>query len=324
MRRHTILLVGLVAAVAAFQLRWAQAMPPFFKEFQAKYVKADSEDAKDKAFAELVTKTAKCNVCHVGPTDRKMRNAFGKQLSTILKKDNFKAERLQAEPDKVKAEIIAALDAVAAMKSGDGDAPAFGELIAQGKLPGGDTRAAPANVAAAPPAGTPATPAPAPAAAAPTPLSPEAKDAIAKIQKIGGTVMALAMNDDSLVVDFHLGGTALNDEGLALVKALPKVVQLDLKDTQITDAGLANLAGIATLNKLHLEKTKITDAGLPHLKDLANLEYLNLYGTAVTDAGLEHLAGLKNLKKLYVWESKVTDAGTAKLKEALPGVSVVK
>ena len=50
------------------------------------------------------------------------------------------------------------------------------------------------------------------------------------------------MNDDSLVVDFHLGGTALNDEGLAQIKALPKVVQLDLKDTQITDAGLANLA----------------------------------------------------------------------------------
>ena len=324
MRRHTILLVGLVAAVAAFQPHSVQAMPPFFKEFQAKYIKADSADDKDKAFVELITKTAKCNVCHVGPSDRKLRNAYGKQLSTILKKDNFKPERLQAEPDKVKAEINAALDAVAGVKSGEGDAPTFGELIAQGKLPGGDTRKAPAAaVAAAAPAGTPATPAPA-AAAAPMPLSPEAKDAIAKIQKIGGTVMALAMNDDSLVVDFHLGGTALNDEGLALVKALPKVVQLDLKDTQITDAGLANLAGVATLNKLHLEKTKITDAGLPHLKGLANLEYLNLYGTAVTDAGLEHLADLKNLKKLYVWESKVTDAGAAKLKEALPAVSVVK
>jgi hypothetical protein len=313
---------AVVAAGAHFDSRSALALPPFNKEFQAKYVKADSADDKEKAFAELVTKTAKCNVCHVG-MDRKQRNAYGKQLSTLLKKDNFKAERLQAEPDKVKAEINAALEAVAAMKSGDGDAPTFGELIVQGKLPGGDTRAAPA--AAAAPAPVPGAPAPAPAAAAaPTPLSPEAKDAISKIQKIGGTVMALAMNDDSLVVDFHLGGTALNDEGLALIKVLPKVVQLDLKDTQITDAGLANLAGISTLGKLHLEKTKITDAGLAHLKDLGNLEYLNLYGTAVTDAGMEHLKGLKNLKRLYVWESKVTDVGAAKLKEALPGVTVVK
>ncbi len=298
----------------------ARALPPFSKEWVAKYTKPDSTDEKDKAFAEQVTKTVKCQVCHVGTTDKKMRNAYGKQLSMLIKKDNFKAERLQAEPDKCKAEIIAALDAVAAMKSGDDKSPTFGELIALRKLPGGDLAPA-AALAAQPAAPNPAPAAPATPAAPP---SPAVLEAIAKIQKIGGTVQALAMNDDSLVVDFHLGGTALNDEGLANVKVLPKLVQLDLKDTQITDAGLANLAGIATLNRLHLEKTKITDAGLVHLKDLANLEYLNLYGTAVTDAGLEHLRGLKNLKKLYLWQSQATDAGVAKLKEALPTVTVVK
>jgi len=294
----------------------ASAIPPFFKEFQAKYVKADSADEKDKAFATLVTQTAKCNVCHQG-TDKKMRNAYGQKLSELLKKDNFKAERLKDEADKCKAEMIAAFDAVAAMKSGDDASPTFGELLAQGKLPAGE-----AKPAAPSPAPAPAPGAPAPAAGAAP--SPEVADAIAKIQKIGGTVMQLAMNDDSLVVDFHLGGTALTDDGLAHVKLLPKVVQLDLKDTQITDAGLAHLAALGTLNRLHLEKTKVTDAGLAHLKDLGNLEYLNVYGTAVTDAGLEHLKGLKNLKKLYVWQTPVTDAGIAKLKEALPGVIVVK
>jgi hypothetical protein len=322
MNQSRALVVALCAVAAALgtKLPSAQALPPFWKEFEAKYVKPDSADEKEKAFAPVAAnaKTGKCFVCHAIGQEKKVRNAYGKQLSMLLKKDNFKAERLQAEADKCKAEIIAALDAVAAMKSGDDKSPTFGELIAQGKLPGGD-----------PPAEAPKTaentPAPAPApAAAPTPLTPAAQEAIGKIQKIGGTVQALAMNDDSLVVDFHLGGTALNDEGLANIKALPKVVQLDLKDTQITDAGLANLAGITTLNRLHLEKTKITDAGLAHLKDLANLEYLNLYGTAVTDAGLEQLKGLKNLKKLYVWQSQVTDAGIAKLKEALPAVAVVK
>lgn len=318
---RAMLLAACVASAAlGTHLPSALALPPFWKEFEAKYVKADSANEKEKAFAVLAAnaKTGKCFVCHAVGQEKKVRNAYGKQMSTLLKKDNFKSERLQAEPDKCKAEIIAALDAVSAMKSGDDKSSTFGELIAQAKLPGGDPPAA----AAAPAATTPA-PAPVPAAA-PTPPSPAVVEAIGKIQKIGGTVQALAMNDDSLVVDFHLGGTTLNDEGLASIKALPKVVQLDLKDTQITDAGLANLAGIATLNRLHLEKTKITDAGLAHLKDLANLEYLNLYGTAVTDAGLEHLKGLKNLKKLYVWQSQVTDAGIAKLKEALPGVSVVK
>jgi Leucine Rich repeat len=330
MRRVALLAVG-VALVWGLAVRSAVALPPFFKEFQAKYLKPDSSDPKDQEFATLVAKTTKCNVCHVQGKPKKVHNAYGTQLSMILKKENFKPARLKAEPDKVKEEIDAALDAVAAKKSGDEKSPTFGELIAQGKLPGGDGK--PAQVAAtdkpAPaPAPAPTTPAPAPTTPAPpaekAPLSAEAQAAIDGIQKIGGTVMQLAQNDDSLVVDFHLGGTSLGDDGLAAVKTLPKVVELDLKDTQITDAGLAHLAGIGTLVKLHLEKTKITDAGLAHLKDLGNLEYLNLYGTAVTDAGLEHLKGLKSLKKLFVWQTQVTDEGIAKFKEALPEVTVVK
>lgn len=148
--------------------------------------------------------------------------------------------------------------------------------------------------------------------------------AVAAINSAGGTVREVAQNDDSKEIDFHLGGTALTDAGLAHVKSVNKVVQLHLKDTQITDAGLASIAGMTGLRRLHLEKTKITDAGLAHLKDLAGLEYLNLYGTAVTDAGLEQLKGLKNLRQLYVWQTKVTDDGIKKLKEALPSVEVVK
>jgi hypothetical protein len=324
-QRRTVLFAVCVAAGAlGFYAPQARAIPPFYKAFQEKYVKADSAEEKDKAFAELVNTTAKCNVCHVG-VNKKMRNAYGTQLATLLKKDNFKAPRLKEEPDKVKEEINAALDQVAALKSAGDDSASFGELIGQGKLPGGSAKAVAAADAPAEPA--PDTPAPAaetPAPAAAAAPSKETTEAIAAIQKIGGTVMVLAMNDDSLVVDFHLGGTALTDDGLVHVKALPKVHELNLKDTQVTDAGLANLAALATLKRLHLEKTKVTDAGLAHLKDLANLEYLNLYGTAVTDAGLEHLKGLKNLKKLYLWQSQVTDAGVAKLKEASPEVVVNK
>ena len=312
------------AFCAAVTLAWglpaARAIPPFMKEFQAKYAKPDSEDEKEKEYAKLIVETTKCNVCHVQGEKKTVRNPYGTELAKLLKKDNFKGERLKAEPEKCTEEIVAAFDEVAAKKSAGDDSSTFGELIAQFKLPGD----VPTEVAAAEkpaPTPEPMPEAPAPAAAAP---SPEAQAAIEAIQQTGGTVMQLAQNDDSLVVDFHLGGTALSDDGLAQVKLLPKVVQLDLKDTQITDAGLANLAALGTLNRLHLEKTKITDAGLEHLKDLGNLEYLNLYGTAVTDAGLEHLKGLKNLKKLYVWQTQVTDDGIAKLKEALPELTVVK
>jgi hypothetical protein len=314
-----------VAAVAAWsRIPAAYALPPFYKEFQTKYVKADSTAEQDLAFATLVTKKAKCNVCHMGRS-KKMHNAYGLELKKLLKKDEFKAARLKAEPEKCTEEIIAALDQVAALKSNGDDSPTYGELIAQGKLPAGEAPADESADASEPePEPAPDAPAstPAPPAESAVPSGNEA--AIAAIQEIGGTVMPLAMNDDSLVVDFHLGGTALTDDGLAHVKSLPKVYELNLKDTQVTDAGLANLSEMASLVRLHLEKTKVTDEGLAHLKNLANLEYLNLYGTAVTDAGLEHLKGLGNLKKLYLWQAQATDEGIAKLKEALPDVTVVK
>jgi hypothetical protein len=154
--------------------------------------------------------------------------------------------------------------------------------------------------------------------------SPEVQATIAKINELGGAVRRVAQNDDSLEVDFHLGGKELTDDGLALVKELPKVVEVHLKDTKITDAGLAHLAGMKSLVRIHLEQTKITDAGLSHLAGLENLEYLNLYGTAITDAGLEHIKPLAKLKRLYLWQTQVTDEGVAKLKAALPELTVVR
>jgi|GEM_PF-985807 len=300
----------------------ARAIPPFMKEFQAKYAKPDSADENEKTFAALIIETTKCNVCHVQGEPKKARNAYGTALSKLLKKGDFGTERLKAEPDKVTAEIVAAFDAVAAEKSAGDGSPTFGEVLAQFKLPGDVSAAEVAKTEPTPepmPEPAPGAPAPAEDAAA----VPEG-DTTAQISKLGGSVMQLAQNDDSLVVDFHLGGTALTNDGLAQVKDLPKVVELNLKDTQITDDGLVHIAGLGTLVRLHLEQTKITDAGLAHLKDLGNLEYLNLYGTPVTDAGLEHLKPLAKLKKLYVWQTQVTDEGIAKLKEALPEVTVVK
>ena len=154
--------------------------------------------------------------------------------------------------------------------------------------------------------------------------TPEIQAAIAQIQALGGAVRQVAMNDDSLEVDFHLGGQKLTDEGLEPIKVLPKVVEVHLKDTQITDAGLAHLAGIKSLLRLHLEQTKVTDAGLAQLAGLDNLEYLNLHTTAISDAGLEHLKALGKLKSLYLWQTQVTDDGVNKLKAALPNLKIIR
>ena len=79
----------------------------------------------------------KCYVCHVKGQKKKVRNVYGEALSKLLDKDNFKAARRKAEPDKAMAEVQAALEKVEAMKVDPkaADSPTFGDLLKAGKLP---------------------------------------------------------------------------------------------------------------------------------------------------------------------------------------------
>jgi len=54
------------------------------------------------------------------------------------------------------------------------------------------------------------------------------------------------------------------------------------------------------------------------------LESVNLYGTRVTDAGVEKLKSLPKLKRLYLWQTDVSEGAIGKLKEALPGLEIIK
>jgi len=114
-----------VAFVVGASARPAYAIKQFFDQFKAVYVKPDSSDANEKALAAEV-ETAKCNVCHVGG-NKKERNSYGDALAELLDKKEDKEN-----VEKIKK----ALETVAAKPSGVGDAT-FGDLIKQGKLPGG-------------------------------------------------------------------------------------------------------------------------------------------------------------------------------------------
>jgi len=153
-------------------------------------------------------------------------------------------------------------------------------------------------------------------------MSPEQKDATAKLQAKGALVIPVAANSEALIVSLSTVGKNAGDADLVLVKALPKIEQLDLRNTAITNAGLVNLDGMAGLTHLHLEGTAVTDEGLAHVKGMTNLTYLNLYNTAVTDKGVAELSGLKNLKRLFLWQTKVTEAGVTGLKKSLPELYV--
>jgi hypothetical protein len=111
-------------AAMLVSMRPAHAIMQFQKEFVNLYV----GDDKDSDFAKQV-KQAGCFVCHQGKM-RKHHNAYGKHLEPLLDK---KAD--MKNPEK----IVEALKKVEALHSVEGDdkSPTYGELIKQGKLPGG-------------------------------------------------------------------------------------------------------------------------------------------------------------------------------------------
>ena len=119
----------------------AAAIAPFKKVFFDVYVKPDSSDPGEKAFAVVAESktTGECWVCHAKwkGSDKHVRNNYGKALSALLHKKDFSSERREAEPEKCDKEIRDALLKVAAEKSNPADpkSPTFGELIKSGKLP---------------------------------------------------------------------------------------------------------------------------------------------------------------------------------------------
>lgn len=129
MRKHLLSVwAGLFVLVvlAGPAAKPAKAIKQFRDAFIAKYVKADSADAKDKAFAAAVDK-AKCNLCHKG-SSKEDRNAYGAALAKLLDRKTDKND---------KEKIAAALDKVAEMRCdpNDPNAPTFGQLLSDGKLP---------------------------------------------------------------------------------------------------------------------------------------------------------------------------------------------
>lgn len=126
-------LCGFLAGTVLARIEPVYAVDAFKKEFIAKYVKKEPATDPEKALAAAVTK-ANCNVCHVGK-NKKARNGYGNALADLLDK---KADV------KNKEKIQQALDTVAGQKSDpkDPNAPTFGQLIEQGKLPSGEEPAA--------------------------------------------------------------------------------------------------------------------------------------------------------------------------------------
>ncbi|HEX5106102.1 MAG TPA: hypothetical protein VFV87_19920 [Pirellulaceae bacterium] len=115
--------LGVVAL--AFSMQSAEALPPFNKEWVAKYVEGNS-NAK---FVEAAG-TAKCNVCHMG-TSKKDHNEYGKAVKKYLTKAKY--NEIKEDTEAAKKYIVEGLGKAEGEKSASGKT--YGEIIKAGGIP---------------------------------------------------------------------------------------------------------------------------------------------------------------------------------------------
>lgn len=125
--RQRLIMIAIVSVVVVLiPASAAWAVTQFRAEFIKRYVKRESNDSKDKAFAELVDQ-AGCNICHLSD-DRTKRNPYGQALDKLLdrKTDARNKEKIQK-----------ALETVEKQKANPDDpkSQTFGERIKAGQLP---------------------------------------------------------------------------------------------------------------------------------------------------------------------------------------------
>jgi len=115
-----------------------------------------------------------------------------------------------------------------------------------------------------------------------------------------------------------------SDEELAELEQFADVDCLYANRMSITDAALVHFKGMTKLQYLYLNRACITDAGLKDIAAFPLLRELDLSKTQITDTGLKALTGLKQLRYLNIHNTNITPAGLRELKEALPGLTVVR
>lgn len=101
-----------------------------------------------------------------------------------------------------------------------------------------------------------------------------------------------------------------------MLAALPleELTELDLSGSAVTDQGLAVLRRATQLERISLAGTRITDQGVEHLRACERLQRVDLQHTQTGDGALRSLAGRPALADLRTGE-RVTDAGLGLLRE---------
>jgi uncharacterized membrane protein/YHS domain-containing protein len=114
-----------------------------------------------------------------------------------------------------------------------------------------------------------------------------------------------------VVVDLSLAGTAVGDDVLEWIAAMPHLERLDLSHTRCTSEGIAHLEGHASLRSINLTSTAVDEAAASTLLSLQSLERVYIWGTKLSPNSLGTLVIDDRQSSVLEIEPSLTDAPVA-------------
>jgi hypothetical protein len=137
-------------------------------------------------------------------------------------------------------------------------------------------------------------------------IDPKAQEkAIEEVRSVGGQITRDMAPAFAPVVSILFFRVDLKDEGLAKLKDLKGLRELEFNDVPISGKGLKHLAGLPRLRRLTLfNLPQFTEAGIAEVGKLTQLRALKLE-VPVSGRSGKHLANLKDLGELYVSTDEV-------------------
>lgn len=112
-------------------------------------------------------------------------------------------------------------------------------------------------------------------------------------------------------------------EARLLVRALPRLIYLELRYARLTDDALADLAELKDVSGLDLSNTRVTGTGLRHLARLSRLRELKLDYAPLRADSLKAIGRINRLRELSIGDTDVNDASIASLAGMNPHLSVL-
>ncbi|WP_353128184.1 c-type cytochrome domain-containing protein [Parapedobacter pyrenivorans] len=138
----------------------------------------------------------------------------------------------------------------------------------------------------------------------------------------GIKVMPVSQGSNYLMISAINAPHFSDEDAKVLIGLKDNIVQLQLGRTAITDEGMVHIGALPMLRKLHVEHTLITNEGLKALEACVQLRYLNLSSTAIGNKGIDYLKVLPELTQVYLFGTSVTRDAIAEIQQAQPALSI--